>query len=222
MASKLMESESVEKIIKLDEHIAGAMSGFVADARTMIDFARVEAQNHWFTYDERMKTSSIAQAICGLALRFGESGDGEGQQMSRPLGVALLVAGVDEDGPQLYHVDPSGTCTRYYAKAIGAGSEGAQGELQEHYYKDITLQEAQLLAVRILKRVMEEKIDTKNLQLALIVPEKQTEEGSEELSVKNSDLISKCGLSAQRNPGKKEPMILFISGEQLSDIISKV
>lgn len=44
MASTLMEPESVEKIIELDGHLAGAMSGFVADARTMIDFARVEAQ----------------------------------------------------------------------------------------------------------------------------------------------------------------------------------
>ncbi len=54
---------------------------------------------------------------------------------SRPFGVALLVAGVDEKGPVLYHTDPSGTFTRYEAKAIGAGSEGAQTYLQEHYNK---------------------------------------------------------------------------------------
>jgi len=29
--------------------------------------------------------------------------------MARPYGVALLIAGVDEDGPQLYQTDPSGT-----------------------------------------------------------------------------------------------------------------
>jgi 20S proteasome subunit alpha 5 len=27
------------------------MSGLIADSRTMIDHARVEAQNHWFVYD---------------------------------------------------------------------------------------------------------------------------------------------------------------------------
>ena len=31
---------------------------------------------------------------------------------SRPFGVALLVAGWDEDGPVLYHTDPSGTFYR--------------------------------------------------------------------------------------------------------------
>ena len=54
---------------------------------------------------------------------------------SRPFGVALLIAGFDEDGPQLFHAEPSGTFYRYDAKAIGSGSEGAQAELQNEYHK---------------------------------------------------------------------------------------
>lgn len=57
--------------------------------------------------------------------------------MSRPFGVALLIAGFDEDGPQLYHAEPSGTFYRYDAKAIGSGSEGAQAELQNEFHKVI-------------------------------------------------------------------------------------
>lgn len=55
--------------------------------------------------------------------------------MSRPFGVALLVGGWDEDGPALYHAEPSGTFYRYDAKAIGSGSEGAQAELVNEYHK---------------------------------------------------------------------------------------
>jgi 20S proteasome subunit alpha 5 len=41
------------------------------------------------------------QSLCDLALRFGEDDEGEGG-MSRPFGVALLVAGWDvEGGPVL-------------------------------------------------------------------------------------------------------------------------
>jgi 20S proteasome subunit alpha 5 len=72
---------------------------------------------------------------------------------SRPFGVALLVAGVDEYGPSLYHTDPSGTFVRYEAKAIGAGSEGAQTQLQESYSKSMTLAEAETLALNTLKQV---------------------------------------------------------------------
>lgn len=89
--------------------------------------------------------------------------------MSRPFGVALLIAGFDkEKGPQLYHAEPSGTFYRYEAKAIGSGSEGAQAELNNEYHKSLTLKEAELLALKILKQVMEEKLDCKNAQLASV------------------------------------------------------
>lgn len=54
---------------------------------------------------------------------------------SRPFGVAILFAGCDEKGPQLFHMDPSGTFVQFDAKAIGSGSEGAQQSLQEVYHK---------------------------------------------------------------------------------------
>ena len=77
------------------------MSGLQADARSMIEHARVESQSHSFHYHERLGVESCTQAICDLALRFGEGAEGEESVMSRPFGVALLIAGVDEDGPQL-------------------------------------------------------------------------------------------------------------------------
>ncbi len=54
----------------------------MADSRTMVDRARVEAQNHWFTYDEKMSTESVAQAVSNLAIQFGDSDD-DGNAMSR-------------------------------------------------------------------------------------------------------------------------------------------
>ena len=91
--------------------------------------------------------------------------------MARPFGVALLIGGVDENGPALYHVDPSGTHTRFLAKAIGAGSEGAQNALKDHYNKSLTLKEAQKIALQILKDVMEDKISNINVEMALITTE---------------------------------------------------
>ena len=132
---------------------------FASYSRIQVD--AVLLQNHNFTYDELIKVESVTQAVCDLALRFGEGADEEEANMvhhfvlphccifvfatrpltpalrqSRPFGVALLIAGIDDDnGPQLYHADPSGTFMRYDAKAIGSGSEGAQNELQDSYNK---------------------------------------------------------------------------------------
>ncbi len=45
----------------------------------------------------------------------------------------------DENGPQLYHMDPSGTYLKFDAKAIGSGSEGAQQSLQVYILSSNTL-----------------------------------------------------------------------------------
>lgn len=60
------------QIMEVDSHIGAAMSGLIADARTLVDHARVEAQNHRFTYDEPMRVEALTQAVCDLALSFGE------------------------------------------------------------------------------------------------------------------------------------------------------
>jgi 20S proteasome subunit alpha 5 len=72
----------------------------------------------------------------------------------------------------LYFSDPSGTYWQYKAKAIGAGSEGAQSTLQDKYRDDMTFQEAEVLACEILKQVMEEKISNVNIEIASVTKEK--------------------------------------------------
>jgi 20S proteasome subunit alpha 5 len=192
VTSPLIEPRSIEKIVEIDTHICATMSGLTADARTLVQHARTEAQNHRFNYEEPMPVESVAQAVCDLALRFGESGygeddgededsgggDGSGQRgrnnapvMSRPFGVALLLAGCDERGPALYTTDPSGTYTRWLAKAIGAGGESAQVVLEERYRRDLSLAEAEAIALQVLRQVMEEKLGAKNIEMARVVPD---------------------------------------------------
>lgn len=169
VTSTLMEPTATEKIVEIDKHIGCACSGLMADSKTLIDRARVEAQNHWFMYNEKMTVESVTQAVSNLAIQFGDS-DSDGQAMSRPFGVAILFAGVDQDGTQLYHMDPSGTYVQCDAKAIGSGCEGAQQALQEAYHKNMTLAEALKCILTILKQVMEEKLSSTNVEVAKITP----------------------------------------------------
>merc|ERR1711936_192505 len=169
ITSPLIIPKSIEKIFEVDKHIGSAMSGLIADSRTMVDKARVEGQNHWFTYNEPISTESLTQSLSNLALSFGNRDYGK-KAMSRPFGVALLVGGIDEQGARLFHLDPSGTFLQYDAKAIGSASEGAQQTLQEVYHKSMTLKEACTQALTILKQVMEEKLNSTNVELATVTP----------------------------------------------------
>lgn len=42
LSSPLIEPSSIEKIVEVDAHLGTAMSGLVADARILVDKARVE------------------------------------------------------------------------------------------------------------------------------------------------------------------------------------
>uniref|UniRef100_A0A8C1NJF2 Proteasome subunit alpha type-5 n=2 Tax=Cyprinus carpio TaxID=7962 RepID=A0A8C1NJF2_CYPCA len=155
ITSPLMEPSSIEKIVEIDTHIGCAMSGLIADAKTLIDKARVETQNHWFTYNETMTVESVTQAVSNLALQFGEEDADPGAMDSC-----------------LYHMDPSGTFVQCDARAIGSASEGAQSSLQEVYHKSMTLKDAIKSSLTILKQVMEEKLNAINIELATIEPGK--------------------------------------------------
>merc|ERR1712071_332294 len=151
ITSKLIEPSSIEKVFEIDK-------------------ARVEAQSHWFTFNELMSVERIAQSVSNLALAFGEEGN---KAMSRPFGVSLLFAGIEPKTgcPKLFHLDPSGTYIRCDAKAIGSASEGAQGSLQDMYHKSMTLKEATKVSLTILKQVMEEKLTDTNIEICQVTTE---------------------------------------------------
>jgi len=158
-----------EKLVEIDSHCACAMSGIVGDARILIDHARVEAQNHSFNWKEPMGIEAITQAVSDLAINFGEGYEGSKRKpMSRPYGVALLIGGVDDHGPQLYQTDPSGTYCQWQADAIGSGQETAMTQIKEAYHQSMTIEEAEKMILQTLKNVMEESITSDNVELTVI------------------------------------------------------
>merc|ERR1711972_575967 len=169
ITSPLIDPTSIEKILEIDEHMGCAMSGLTADARTLVDHARVESQAHWFTYNERMPVESCVNSVADLALDFSDSDKNKKKVMSRPFGVALLVASYDDDdGPVLFNTDPSGTFTKYMAASIGSAQEGATSMLQEQYNQDMALKEAETLALTTLRQVMEEKLSKENIEVGVV------------------------------------------------------
>ena len=173
LPSTLVVAGSIEKILQIDSHIGCAMSGLSSDARTLVEHARVETQNHAFTYDEPMIVEALVHSIADMALDFSDASDDKKKKdekkktMARPFGVALLCAGVDNlNGPCLYQTEPSGTYTKYQAAAIGSATDAATSLLVEHYKPEMTLEEAETLALFVLRQVMEDKLNSNNVEIA--------------------------------------------------------
>ena len=157
---KLLVPESVEKISKVDDHLAIAACGILADARNLIDFARVKAQVNKLTFSEPLETYALAKDIADRKQKFTQIGG------IRPYGVGLLIAGVDGTS-RLFETDPSGTLREWKAHAIGRGSKEARKMLFEEWKETLTKDKAIDLAMRCLKAA-EKKITSRNVELAVV------------------------------------------------------
>jgi len=165
ITSPLLVSSSVRKIHEIESHLAVAVSGLIADAMTMVDKGRVEATNHEFSYEEPIPPESLTKSLSNLALQFGDDSGSQKNSMSRPFGVAVIVAGIHEGVARMYHLDPSGTFTECSAKAIGSASEGAMQQLEEQYHSQMSLFDASKISLTILKDVMEERLTKSNVEV---------------------------------------------------------
>ncbi|KAF6170822.1 hypothetical protein GIB67_015774 [Kingdonia uniflora] len=148
--AKLQDSRSVRKIVNLDTHIALACAGLKADARVLINKARIECQSHRLTVEDPVTVEYITRYIAGLQQKYTQSGG------VRPFGLSTLIVGFDPytGVPSLYQTDPSGTFSAWKANATGRNSNSMR-EFLEKNYKETAGQETVKLAIRALLEVAE-------------------------------------------------------------------
>ncbi|PIT85089.1 proteasome endopeptidase complex, archaeal, alpha subunit [Candidatus Micrarchaeota archaeon CG10_big_fil_rev_8_21_14_0_10_59_7] len=163
ITSPLAVSISHEKIYLIDEHIAAASSGLVADARKLVDFARLETQKHRLTFNEEMPIEVIAKHV-GDHVQFFTQYAGV-----RPYGVSLLVGGADKDGSlHLFETDPSGALFEYKATAIGSGKKTVEEFFEKEYKESIPTQEGIKLAIRALRKATNDKLTPELVDIAVV------------------------------------------------------
>lgn len=136
-----------KKIFKIDEHIGIGIAGLVADARVLAKYMRTECINHRYVYDSPMQVGRLVMQIAD------KSQIGTQRAGSRPYGVGMLVAGVDQTGPHVYETQPSGQYFEYKAMAIGARSQAGRTYLERHFeeFPELPIEELikhSLLALR--------------------------------------------------------------------------
>ncbi len=162
IGSRLVETSSIEKIFQIDEHIGCATSGLVADARVLVDYARLVAQINKVTYAERMGVDLLVKRICDFKQNYTQYGG------VRPFGTALLVGGVDDGGVHLYETDPSGALVSYKAGSIGAGRNTVMEVFEEKFQDGMAMDDAILLGLEALQKASEEKLDAKAIEVGLV------------------------------------------------------
>jgi proteasome alpha subunit len=160
--SRLVNAGSLEKIYKIDNHIACAATGLIADGRHLVEIAREEAQYNKIRYDEPISIKELVN-ILGDYEHLYTQFDGV-----RPFGVVLLIAGIDNTGKHLFSTDPSGAFLGYKAVCEGKKSTDAMTQIMKNYTGSSTLNQALELGIHSLKRITKQKFNPEMIEAAVI------------------------------------------------------
>lgn len=160
--AQLQDPRTIRKIAKLDSHLTIAFAGFTADARVLIEKARMEAQSFRLTCEDAPTVEYMARYIAKTQQSYTQRGG------VRPFGVSSMIAGFASDNsPQLYLTDPAGTYSSWKANAIGGRNEKAVQEFLEKQWNNALTQEQ---SVRMTIKALLEVVDSgaKNMEICLM------------------------------------------------------
>ncbi|KAJ9109417.1 Proteasome subunit alpha type-4 [Naganishia cerealis] len=150
------------KICKVDNHALLAFAGLNADARILVDKARVEAQSHRLTLEDAVTIEYLTKYVAGVQQKYTQSGG------VRPFGIATLIAGFDANDtvPRLYQTEPSGVYNSWKAHAIGRSSKTVREFLEKNYEEDMNDEQTIKLTIKSLLEVVQ--TGAKNIEVAVL------------------------------------------------------
>jgi len=163
----LMDVQSVQKTNLLTPNVGMVYAGMGPDSRVLLRTGRKRAEAYFRVYKDPIPVNGIVKEMASVMQEFTQSGG------VRPFGVSLLIAGYDEQGPQLYQVDPSGSYWGWKASAIGKNMVNAKTFLEKRYNDDIELEDAIHTAILTLKEGFEGQMNETNIEIGVVGPDRQ-------------------------------------------------
>jgi len=158
----LVDESTLRKIENLADNAGVVYAGMPSDYRVLLKKGRKAAQKYISKYRDPIPTSQIVREVAGIAQEFTQQGG------VRPFGVSLMIAGIDDNGPHLFQVDPSGAYFGWKASAIGKDSTNRKSFLEKRYSDDQLLEDAIATAILTLKENFEGGMTADNIELGVI------------------------------------------------------
>jgi len=159
---KLQIVDEPQKLFKIDQHIGIAAAGYIPDARSQVDDARFFSQSSKIVYDESVSVETVTKHIADQCQQYTQYAG------ARPIGVSLIIGGVDQNGNSLFLTDPSGTYIPYKTVAIGADSDRVTEFLKKHYKPEMTLEESKMLAISSINMISSDVKGSEHIKISQI------------------------------------------------------
>jgi proteasome beta subunit len=142
----IIAHKEVQKVFKIDDNLGLTTAGLVGDAQMLSRYIRAEVELYKL---KRMASMPVKAAATLLANILRRGGGSQGFYY-----VGLIMGGYDRTGGHVFSLDAAGGCIEDRYVSVGSGSLFSYGVLEDHYKKDISLDESINLAIRALNASM--------------------------------------------------------------------
>ncbi|THH33579.1 hypothetical protein EUX98_g535 [Antrodiella citrinella] len=145
--SKLLVPEANRRIQTVERHVGLATTGLLADGRNLANHVRNEASNYRGLYRAPPPLKELVSRLSMYVQVYTL------HSSVRPFGCSTILGGIDENGPGLFVIEPSGVAYGYHGAAVGKGRQLAKTELEKLKLSELTTREAVFEAARIIHLV---------------------------------------------------------------------
>ncbi|KAJ1463002.1 nucleophile aminohydrolase [Pelagophyceae sp. CCMP2097] len=153
--SKMLVHSANRRVSTIDEHAGIAIAGLGSDGRQIVERAREECASYLDIYGSLVPPAVVANRIADYVHYFTIHG------ALRPFGAAAVLAAYDAETKQheLYTIEPSGVCLRYFGCALGKGRQSAKSEIEKLDLAELTCREALKQIAKMIHTVFDESKD---------------------------------------------------------------
>ena len=143
----IIAHKEVQKVFKIDDNLGLTTAGLVGDAQLLARYIKAEVELYSLKRQTPMPVKSAATMLSNiLQERRGRCRDTSTSASSWAAGTTT--------GGQVYSIDAAGGSIGDNYVSVGSGSSFAYGVLEDHYKKDLSLDDAIDLAIRALNAAM--------------------------------------------------------------------
>jgi proteasome beta subunit len=142
-------SRMAKKVHPVTSRCGVAFAGLMGDIGYLTRLLKLEAKMYELEFGREIKTRSLAKVLSVILYSY----------KLFPMFTEVIVGGYDE-APALYILDPVGSLIEEKYAAVGSGHQLAIGYIEPRYKEDISLEEAEQLAIGAIKTVIERDVLT--------------------------------------------------------------
>ena len=132
-----VSSETVRKIIEINEYLLGTMAGGAADCSYWERYLAMECKVFELKGNEKPSVAAASRILANIVYQYRGHG----------LSMGTMIAGWDKSGPHLYYVDDNGTRLKGDIFSVGSGSTYAYGVLDTGYDYNMSVEDAVNLGI---------------------------------------------------------------------------